>query len=963
MIDAARFSLVTSQPVPALGVTLETWRHPCGAVHHHLACDDDHRAFVVGFRTVPQDSTGLPHILEHTTLCGSKRYPVRDPFFQMLRRSLQTFMNAMTFPDMTAYPFASQVAKDYDNLTGVYLDAVFAPLLNPLDFAQEGHRLEPSGTTGERKGVVFNEMKGAMDGTSEQVSMATARSLLPSTCYRHNYGGDPSDIPALTHQDLLNFHRRCYRPANACFITYGNQPASHLHARLGDYLAGDPGQALESPAVQATHGDPLTLDVPVPFGAGQDILDVSAVAETWVWGDVANLDEVLTAELLDRVLLGHAGAPLRLALENSGLGRSVSGSGFSAGYRNGLFTAELSGIDPADYPKFEPLLFDTLKSIADKGVLQAELDAALHQLELARREITGDHYPYGLELCFRLLAPWNYGVDPLPFLDQSQAIARLRQRASAPDFIQGEVRRRLLEHRHRALLLARPDREFHTRAQQVEKQQVERELTALDTAGRERLAAQAQDLAKRQASVDDPEVLPDLALSDVPLERRFPTGTDQQGVTIFTAGTNGLLHHLAAIPLPELDDQELDLLPLLAQTIGSLGVGKQDYTARSAALNARCGGLYAWTDLSADIDDLARLHGLLFIEVKGLGSRHAEFTDLIAETLRDQRFDEHDRLRELIEQSVQRLSDRVSSAGNAFASRAASRGMGGAAAIGHRLSGLGRLAWLKRLAASIAEDATGADTALEKLGAALGALRTRLLNQPRQLALVGDTVSEAAVQQQVRSSWDALGQPTGARQPFRSPLARNEPPTAYTTATAVNYCALAFPAVPLGHADAPGLAVAGRLLVNNVLHPKIRERGGAYGSGASFTPATGAFTLTSYRDPRLSGTYDDFRDSLRWLSDCPNDQRLLKEAILGVIAGLDSPGSPAGEARSRFTGDLKGSSPKRLNAFRARILATTVTDVRRVANAWLPADGGVPAVVTGVDQFKASGLGWATEAV
>jgi Zn-dependent M16 (insulinase) family peptidase len=963
MIDAARFNLVTSQPVPALGVTLETWRHNCGAVHHHLACDDEHRAFVVAFRTTPEDSTGLPHILEHTTLCGSKRYPVRDPFFQMLRRSLQTFMNAMTFPDMTCYPFASQVAKDFDNLTGVYLDAVFAPLLHPLDFAQEGHRLEPATQGGERKGVVFNEMKGAMDGTSEQLSMATARTLLPATCYRHNYGGDPSDIPDLTHQDLLDFHRRCYRPANACFITYGNQPATELHARIADYLAGDPGLSLTPPTVQATDGKPTTLEVPVPFGPGQDILDVTAAALTWVWGDVADLDEVLTAELLDRLLFGHAGAPLRLALENSGLGRSISGSGFSAGYRNGLFTAELSGIDPADYPKVEPLVLETLRAIADRGIPPAELDAALHQLELARREISGDHYPYGLELCFRLLAPWNYGVEPLPFLDQSAAIIRLRERANQPGFLQNEIRRRLLDHQHRALLLAKPDREFHSRAQALEKQQVERDLGHLDDAGRQQLAQQAQDLAKRQASVDDPAVLPDLQLGDVPGERRFPVGTDHSGVTVFTAGTNGLLHHLAAIPLPELDDQELDLLPLLAQTIGSLGVGTQDYAARSALLNARCGGLWAWTDLSADIDDLARLHGLLFVEVKGLGSRHREFTDLITETLRDQRFNEYDRLRELVEQSVQRLSDRVSSAGNAFAARAACRGMGGAAALGHRLSGLGRLAWLKRLASSIGEDTPGADAALEKLGSALAALRSRLLSQPRHLAVIGDTAGLAEVQTQVRAAWSALGEPTGTRQAFRSLLARTEAATAYTTATAVNYCALAFPAVPLGHADAPALAVAGRLLVNNVLHPRIRERGGAYGSGASFAPATGTFTLTSYRDPRLSGTYDDFRESLRWLSDCPNDQRLLKEAILGVVAGLDSPGSPSGEARSRFTSDLKGSSPKRLNAFRARVLATTVTDIRRVANAWLPVEGGVPAVVTGVEQFTASGLGWATEAV
>ena len=962
MIDAA-FRLTATQPVPALGVTMETWRHACGAVHYHLACDDDHRAFVVGFRTLPEDSTGLPHILEHTTLCGSRRYPVRDPFFQMLRRSLQTFMNAMTFPDMTCYPFASQVAKDYDNLTGVYLDAVFAPLLDSLDFAQEGHRLEPVGQGGERKGVVFNEMKGAMDGTGEQISMVTARTLLPDTTYRHNYGGDPADIPALTHQDLVDFHRRCYRPANACFITYGNQPAPELHARLATYLAGDPGQALGSPTLQPPLGTPVTIEVPVPFGADQDILDVSAVALTWLWGDVADLDEVLTAELLDRVLLGHAGAPLRLALENSGLGRSISGSGFSAGYRNGLFTAELSGIDPADYPKFEPLVLATVRAIADSGVPQAELDAALHQLELARREISGDHYPYGLELCFRLLSPWNYGVDPLPFLDQAQAITRLRQRATAPGFIASELRRRLLDHPHRALLLARPDREFHNRAQALERQQVERDLAALDAAGRERLTTLAQALATRQASVDDPAVLPDLLLSDVPSERRFPSGSEQRGLTVFTAGTNGILHHLAALPLPDLDEQELDLLPLLAQTIGSLGVAKRDYAERAGDLNARCGGLWAWTDLAADIDNLAHLHGLLFIEVKGLGSRHGDFTGLIAETLHEQRFDEHERLRELVEQSVQRLSDRVASAGNAFAARAAIRGMGGAAALGHRLSGLGRLAWLKRLAASIGEDASGADAALEKLGASLAALRARLLNQPRSLAVIGDTAGDAGVQQQLLDAWAALGQPAGIRQPFRTSLARSEPPTAYTTATAVNYCALAFPAVPLGHADAPGLAVAGRLLVNNILHPRIRERGGAYGSGASFAAATGTFTLTSYRDPRLAGTYDDMRDSLRWLSDCPNDPRLLKEAILGVIAGLDSPGSPAGEARSRFTGDLKGSTPKRLNAFRSRILATTITDVRRVANAWLPSTGGVCAVVTGADQFAASGLGWATEAV
>ncbi|MEK0445725.1 MAG: hypothetical protein RLZZ399_1046 [Verrucomicrobiota bacterium] len=962
MTEVSRFDLVASRPVPALGVTLETWQHRSGAVHYHLACDDEHRAFTVAFRTPPEDSTGLPHILEHTVLCGSRRYPVRDPFFQMLRRSLQTFMNAMTFPDMTVYPFASQVSKDYDNLLGVYLDAVFAPLLDPLDFAQEGHRLELTPEGGERKGIVFNEMKGAMDGTAEQIGMATARHLLPDTCYRHNSGGEPSDIPALTHRDLVDFHRRCYHPANACFITYGNQPAPRLHAQLAEYLEGTTAQPLPPPSLQSAPLTPQTVEVPVPFSAGQDVLDVSAATLTWVWGDVADLDEVMTSELLQRVLLGHAGAPLRLALENSGLGRSISGSSFGGEFRNGLFTAAINGIAPEDYPRFEALVFETLREIAEKGVPQEALDAALHQLELARREISGDHFPYGLELCFRLLTPWNYGGDPLPFLDPSAALERLRTRASQPGFVAEEVRRRLLDHPHRGLFLARPDLEFHAHAQALEESQIERELESMNASAREQLAQQNRALSARQERIDDPDVLPDLLLSDVPKERRFPIGHHQQGLNIFRAGTNGILHHLAAIPLPELEDHELDLLPLLAQTFGSLGVGSQSYAERAANLNARCAGLSAWTDLNADIGDLSRLNAFLFLEVKGLGGRHAEFTGLIAETLRDQRFDESERLRELVDQSLQQLSDSVSSAGNSFAARAAVRGFGGAASLQHRLRGLGRLAWLKHLSTRIAEGAEGSGTALEKLGTELSTLRSKLLQQPRHLGVIGDTAEALDVQEFIREAWAHFQGSSGGWRPLGAPHGGTAVPTAYTTSTAVNYCALAFPAVAFNHADAPALAVASRLLVNNVLHPRIRERGGAYGSGAHFAPATGTFTLTSYRDPRLSGTYDDFRDGLAWLRECPADERLLKEAILGVMAGVDSPGSPSGEARSRFTGDLLGTSPQLLNAFRNRILATTAADVRRVANTWLQGEG-VSAVVTGMEQFAESQLGWDTESI
>ena len=961
---AAGFTIAGRFPVPALRLEAIRFRHPCGAEHWHLAADDDHRAFVVAFRTPPLDSTGLPHILEHTTLCGSKRFPVRDPFFQMLRRSLQTFMNAMTFPDMTAYPFASQVSKDYDNLLDVYLDAVFAPRLDPRDFSQEGHRLEPAASPAQwqRKGVVYNEMKGAMDSTDAQVEQATATALLTDTCYRHNSGGDPAAIPALKYDDLVAFHARCYRPANAVFVTYGSGDPAAIQRRIGAYLKPE-GTPLPPPTVQISPITPSELDVPVPLAAGQDAVDVTATALTWVWDDSSDLDEALTAELLDRLLTGHAGAPLRLALESSGLGRSTGSTGYGSSYRNGLYTAELEGIAEADYPAFPKLVMDCLAKVAMEGVPAEEIEAALQQVELSRREIHGDHYPYGLELCFRLLGGWNHGVDPLPFLDQSAAIARLRKRALAPDFVATEVKKRLVDNQRRLWIRARPDAEFHQRRDAAEAAQVAAAISALDANGIETLREQAKILAAHQASHDDPTVLPDLELTDVPGKRRWVQGHPHGGtpdLTTFPIGTNGVLHQVAAFTLPDLDDAELDLLPLAIRTIGSLGVGDLTYDRQAARLNRLCGGLYGWTDVVADPDDPAKVKGFLFCEVKGLADRQADYVGLLAEALDQGRFDEHDRLRELVDEAVQRLHGAVGGRGNQLAARAAMRGFGGAATLAHRLGGLGRLAKLKKLAESIDEDLATGDAAVDELGSRLQKLLKKLTASTPKIALIGDAAERAAVMTALRSAWTRPAS-TQKSPAISSPKKESVPPLAYATATAVNYCALAFPAVTLGHPDAAPLAVATRLLTNQVLHPKLREQGGAYGGSAGYQSANAAVILSSYRDPRLAGTYADMRDALRWLRTCPDDPRMFKEAILGVMAGLDAPGSPAGEARARFSGDLKGIGPNRLDAYRANVLAVTPAALRQAAERWLPPEGGSPAVVTSAPQAEASGMGWTVE--
>lgn len=950
------WQLISEHPLPMYKSVLRRFAHPCGAMHHHLAAADEHCAFAVAFRTPPNADTGLPHILEHTTLCGSKRYPVRDPFFKMLRRSLQTFMNAMTYPDLTCYPFASQVAKDFNNLLGVYLDAVFRPLLDPLDFAQEGHRLEPKNGSWQRVGVVFNEMKGAMDNTDAQVSQELARRLLPDTCYRWNYGGDPADIPLLTHQDLLDFHRKHYRPGNAFFATYGSLEPARLHAMLEQYIGAESQERIPPPAAQKPLQQPQNSTIPVPLGEKQEEVDVSSANITWCWGDIERLDEVLTAELIDRLLLGHAGAPLRLALEKSGLGRSIDGSGYQAHYRNGLFSAKIDGIAPADFPRFEPLVMQTLGAVAERGLPEKEIEAALHQLELSRREITGDSYPYGLELCLRLTGAWNHGADPVETLDQGSAIARLRERMRQPGHLQKQVRERFFDNAHRAVIFAQGDTAFHKRAEELEKRQVDEDLSRLDEQRKAALRDQAAALAKRQAREDDPSVLPNLELSDVPGERRWASGNASgPRLTAFTAGTNGILHHLAAIQLPDLSDEEVKLLPLLMKCLAELGVGKESYSEFSAHLNAVCGGIWAWNDISADPTDIGRIRGMLIGEVKGLSSRHAEYTDLIARTLFEQRFDELDRLKELLEQSLQRLTERAQSNGTLFAMHAAVRGFGGAAGFAHELGGLGLLARLKALVPEL-----GRKTAAAELAEKLSLLLARIRSGKRELALISDSDERDAVVDRIAKAW-SRPETTGSLLQPRPILSVQ--PTAFITATAVNYCVLSFKTVPMTHADAAPLAVACQYLANNFLHTRIREQGGAYGGRAQYSSGNGVVTLYSYRDPRLSETFKDMREGLSWLRAVPDDDLLLREAILGIIADVDTPRSPAGEAKARFIADLKGSGPEVRNRLRKNVLAVTGADIRRVAAAHLDPDGGVAAAVTSEETLKASKLGWAAQAI
>lgn len=954
MTAHASFELLRHRAIESLAIEVSEYRHRVtGAMHYHLASDSDENVFLVALRTVPMDSTGVAHILEHTALCGSERFPVRDPFFLMLRRSLNTFMNAFTSSDWTAYPFASCNRKDFSNLLDVYLDAVFFSRLDPLDFAQEGHRLEfetPDDPASPLlfKGVVFNEMKGAMSSVPSTLWHTLCKYLYPTTTYHYNSGGDPEHIPDLSYQDLVDFYRSHYHPSNAIFATFGNIPA-HEHQAVFDARALARFEALDVSHIRVDrekrYHAPLRVQEHYALDPDEDTADKTHIVVAWLLGESADLDDMLAAQLLTMVLLDNSSSPLLAALETSELGNGPSPlCGLEDSHRELTFVCGLEGSSDASRDAVEELILNVLGHVAEEGVPAAQLEAMLHQLELHQREIGGDGFPYGLQLIMNALGSATHRGDPLAVLDLEPALARLRSAAQAPDFIQRLAKRWLLDNPHRVTLVLSPDTQLAARRDRAERERLAEIRAGLDAEAEQQVVAQAKALLARQAEKPNADILPKVTLADVPADLHVPEGQTRtlgpMAATSFATGTNGLVYQQVVYPIPAIGDELVDVLGYYGSLVTELGVGADDYAATQARQAAVCGGFSVSSSLRGAVDDEQSMLGFVVLSSKALARNSAAVSQLLRDTRDSVRFDEHARIRDLIGQQRARREQSITGNGHGLAMLAACAGMSPVAAISHRLSGLAGIQAIKALDKSL-----DADSARQALAERLQRLHSQLVEGPAQALLVADHDHLGALESALGSAWaDA---PAGRLDSgLTARPTRHSVRELWLANTQVNFCAKAFPSVPVDHPDAAALTVLGGFLRNGFLHRAIREQGGAYGGGASQDNNSAAFRLYSYRDPRLAETLDDFDLSVRWLLDNRHDDEALEQAILGVISSLDKPGSPAGEAKQTFHNQLFGRSPAQRRRFRSRVLAVSLADLQRVAETYLLNPDASVAVVT-----------------
>ena len=933
------FQLVRQHHVEALDILVCEYKHKVtGAVHYHLATNHDENVFLVAFRTQPMDSKGEAHILEHTALCGSEKFPVRDPFFLMIRRSLNTLMNAFTSADWTAYPFATQNKKDFQNLLSVYLDATFAANLNPLDFAQEGIRIELENGEPVYKGVVFNEMKGAMSSPSDQLYHQLAHHLFPETTYHYNSGGDPKDIPDLTYDELVGFYKSHYHPSNAVFMTFGNEPAHKLQEQFETLALSkfDKGETLHSKP-ETRLAAPIAVTETYAVDA-EDLKDKTYHIISWLLPQASDIKIRLGMRLVEGILLEDSASPLRHYLETCGYAQSTGPiMGVDDSNYEMTFYCGVQGSNPENAEEFKNGVFNVLEDVASKPVDTQMVDAILHQIELHQREINGDGMPYGLSLILNGLSSAIHHSDPVDVWDVDTAIANVKEELKDPMWLSNLVKEHLIDNPHRVQMTLVPDATKSAKEAEEEKARLAEIGAKLTEADKSEIIAQTEALKVRQDTPDDLNLLPKVGLEDVPAQMHIVQGQLREIISnrldtplnLYHAGTNGIYYNQVLIQIPD-EIVKSPYFSLMSILMGEVGAGEYGYLELQQLQTAVSGGIGMGASLRSKVDDKGKITAWLTLTTKSLVN-NLEAIRLLKVAFEQLRFDEKDRIIELLQQRKTRWSSRLSGSGHSYAMQIAGRNHSALALRDYNTTGLGALNWLGELVSKIEKD----EAAYNQLIQELKVIHNRLLQAPKQFLLVCEEHQSDRLIEEIQNVWDKLSIDQVNAELTQVNFENSDKDEAWLIQANVQFCSSAYAAVEVSHPDAAPLMVLAAYLRNGFLHSAIREKGGAYGGGASYDGNACSFRFYSYRDPRLAETFQDFEASVNWLFNAEQLPHQLEEAILGLIASMDKPGSPAGEAITACYSLLHARTPAFRAQLRERLLAVNLDDLKRVADVYL----------------------------
>ena len=926
------YKLLDKKNNPSLGFDAERYLlDEYNSEHIHLKNNSKELVFMVMFRTIPEDSSGVAHILEHTTLCGSEKFKVRDPFFMMLRRSMSTFMNAFTASDWTAYPFATQSKKDFYNLLDVYLDAAYFPLLEQQDFQQEGHRLEfskfdKSGSDLEYKGVVFNEMKGSMSNITNTTWQALTRNLFPDLTYRHNSGGEPEDITSLTHDYLKGFHQKFYHPSNATYFTWGDIDAKEIQTYINKKLSKKFKKIAEKSieVVEEQKSFSKAVSAKEYFNPVSKEQSGHHNYTAWVLGESFDINQLLEAHLVSLLIMDNSSSPLYGALETNEIGKSPAQIlGLEDSMRHLVFICGIEGTEENSQDKFKKLLDKTFKDIIKNGFSEEQVSSALYQLELSRREISSNSMPYGLQILLSMAPGALYKANPLELSNVDEALINLRANVKKDGYLTDLVDKFFVSNNHRVDLEMVPDSDLINKKESELRKILDNIKSSMSNKEKLDLVNESKELADRQNAIPNKDVLPKLELNDVPKNISFPKTTKLTtfgySPSFYEQPTNGLTYNSVSRDLTLESQEELNSLMILSALLGKVGAGDRDHVQLQKEISRISGGVSVSNHFFYDKNE--ELKGKTTLSSKFLPENTTETTKLIFEILSKTDLTHHERIKELMFQNFMGFQQSIVENGHRFA-------MLGASASHNKLShiqeSLGGLSAISKFAPFVTQQDDAMKQEIEKVANTY----KKLDSMKSELLFVSNNKLSKNQINEIR----AIDFKKDGQSKIEVPFTKTFNKVVFPINTQVNFSAMSMDAPLYDIKESPKFLILSSLLRNEFLHKRVREQGGAYGGGASYDPFSGTFKFFSYRDPRFIETIEDFQSALSWASLGSFDDDMILESKLSVLSDIDKPSSPAGEAFKDYRLSGEGKTQKMREEYRKNIFSVSKDDLVEAAN-------------------------------
>jgi Zn-dependent M16 (insulinase) family peptidase len=919
------FELLRTEEIKELNTHAKIYRHiPTGAEILSMENDDENKCFGISFRTPPADSTGIAHILEHTVLCGSRKYPVKDPFVQLLKGSLQTFLNAFTYPDKTCYPVASQNQKDFHNLVDVYFDAVFHPRITKEFFMQEGWHFELESTEDELKykGVVYNEMKGVYSSPDSLLMELSQQSLFPDTIYGVNSGGDPKAIPDLTYEQFKTFHETLYHPSNARIFFYGDDPAEQrfelIEEYLKDYEKIDPQSGIE---LQGPLPEPVRIEEPYAVSA-DDENPKPMFTVNWLLPSPTDAERVFALELLDHILLGTPASPLRKALIESGLGEDITGHGMETHMIQMMYSIGLKGVEAQNLEKAEALISKTLEDLATNGIGHDDIEAAVNTFEFDLRENNAGGFPRGLSLMLKSLNTWNYNADPLGLIAFEAPLQAVKKQARETGFFEKIIREQFIENTHRSTVVLVPDAEQAARTEAEEKGRLATARAGMDKTDLEQIVANTAHLLKMQStpdSADDIATIPLLHRDDLDQKIRIVERgeTKLHGATVLTHDlfTNGILYLDIGFDLHGLSQDDIPYAALLGSILLEMGTQTEDYVSLSQRIAKKTGGIHGTPCLSAlegSDTGLTRF----FLRGKCMVGQTGELLDILHDVLLQPNFDNRERFKQIVLEHKSEMETALVPHGHAAVMTRLKAHYNEAHWASEQMGGVEGLFFIRKLVDDIEKDWPSIAQRMKKI------LKTLLDREHLVLNVTVDRTALPGIIESVAGFIEKLPATGNFSSKDWKPAALPKS-EALTAPTQVNYVGCSANLFDAGYAMHGSALVITRYLQTAWLWEKIRVQGGAYGGMCAFDHRSGAFTFASYRDPNLAASLDIYKATGDFLKNLTLSEDELTRALIGAIGQLDAYQLPDAKGYSSCMRHLLGYTDAARQQLRDEVLATT----------------------------------------